>query len=275
MASRLAPTSGPLHSSPLLSALAQLLPQDPGTVLPGPESQLHQLRDWVPQFPHHKIKTVLGPSREDSCRCEPTNTCLVLAQALAHWPLTQFRTTPTGRCFPPCLHCSALTTHFSGAPAPTPPPAPHTPELTELPSPSPRRLVPGPPLPPRGHSRYFPKAPRGPFFPAHLGTGSSPGSRHPGRQWCKADQVAPSAEVPPAWTRLPGESSPGGGRESHRNVSCLGAFAHVATDIFVPPHSAAGAPGNLSDALSYLVGEQVRALTRPGLSSRRGSGPLL
>lgn len=115
MASRLAPASGPLHSSPLLSALAQLLPQDPGTVLPGPESQVHQLRDCVPRFPHHKIKTVLGPSTEDSCKCEPTNTWLVLAQALAHWPLTQFRTTPTGPCFPPCLHCSALTTHFSGA----------------------------------------------------------------------------------------------------------------------------------------------------------------
>lgn len=169
MASRLAPTSGPLHSSPLLSALAQLLPQDPGTVLPGPESQLHQLRDWVPQFPHHKIKTVLGPSREDSCRCEPTNTCLVLAQALAHWPLTQFRTTPTGRCFPPCLHCSALTTHFSGAPAPTPPPAPHTPELTELPSPSPAEAGSRPSPAPSWSLSVFPQGTKGALLSCSFG----------------------------------------------------------------------------------------------------------
>lgn len=50
MAPHLVPTSGPLHSNPLLSQSS--CSWGPGTVLPGLEPQFHQLRDCVPQLPH-------------------------------------------------------------------------------------------------------------------------------------------------------------------------------------------------------------------------------
>ena len=107
-----------------------------------------------------------------------------------------------------------------------------------------RRPVLGPPLPPGGHSWYFPKV-----FPDHFGTGLVPRFQAPGEAATQNRPPARGTGFPPAWRRqkhVPAghraraQGAPQGrgalrGRRTifQRDASCPGAFAHVAKDVFI------------------------------------------